>query len=391
MPQIIQCPDCQKTLRVPDNLLGKTVRCPTCKTMFTAQAEEEVKLELIDEEPPAKRPSKAEEERDEVRPSRRPAAREEEERVQERPRRKRRELDDEDRPRRKWAEEDEEEDDLEDRLRRSSRAPRGSRTAWRKTRTGVTLVLIGVFTQIAAYALIIVALIMVVAGAASAASAIRSGGSAGAPAGVFGGLGMLCCSGVLLLASFILSVTGNVFCVFTPALNGAKILAIISLALISLQVLFAIIGGIAGGMAGAQAGAASSSMGGGPGPAGPPAMPGSNAFGLIGNFIGLAQFIVFLVFLRQCAVTLRERGTARSILFLIICTGVVVVVSAILVFALILGALAVISSGGGGATGFGAGAIIGLIIILLMALGMLVWYIISLFQIRGAITKFVDG
>lgn len=391
MPQIIQCPDCQKTLRVPDNLLGKTVRCPTCKTMFTAQAEEEVKLELIDEEPPPAKKRVMEEEYEEKRPSRRPAAEEEEEeRVQDRPRRRR--MVEEERPRGSYEEVDEEGDDLEQRLRKSSRAPRGSRKAWRKTRAGVNLVLIGIFTLIAAYALIFVGLLVIGAGAVSAASSARTGAgpSSGAAAGVFGGVGIICCSGVVLLAAFILTVTGNAFCASAPPLNGAKTLAIISLVLVCLQVLFAIIGGVAGGVAGAQAGAASSSMGGGP-PASSPAFPGSNIFGLIGNFLGLAYYVVFLVFLRQCAITLRERGIAKSILFLLIYTGVVVVVSGILVFALILGAVAVLSSGGGGAAGLGAGAIIGLILILLMALGMLVWYIISLFQIRGAITKFVDG
>jgi predicted Zn finger-like uncharacterized protein len=33
---IIQCPSCSRELRVPDELLGRTVRCPTCKGTFTA-------------------------------------------------------------------------------------------------------------------------------------------------------------------------------------------------------------------------------------------------------------------------------------------------------------------------------------------------------------------
>jgi hypothetical protein len=40
-------------LKVPDNLLGKTVRCPSCKTTFVAQAAEEVPIALIDDEPRA--------------------------------------------------------------------------------------------------------------------------------------------------------------------------------------------------------------------------------------------------------------------------------------------------------------------------------------------------
>lgn len=36
MPEIVNCPQCQRQLRVPDELLGKPVRCPSCNTMFTA-------------------------------------------------------------------------------------------------------------------------------------------------------------------------------------------------------------------------------------------------------------------------------------------------------------------------------------------------------------------
>src|SRR5947209_20560053 len=38
MPSIISCPSCQKQLKVPDELIGKSVKCPGCKETFTAQA-----------------------------------------------------------------------------------------------------------------------------------------------------------------------------------------------------------------------------------------------------------------------------------------------------------------------------------------------------------------
>jgi hypothetical protein len=41
MPQIVTCPDCTKTLQVPDNLIGKTVQCPECRNTFTATLETE--------------------------------------------------------------------------------------------------------------------------------------------------------------------------------------------------------------------------------------------------------------------------------------------------------------------------------------------------------------
>jgi hypothetical protein len=38
MPEIINCPQCERKLRVPDNLLGQQVKCPTCSVTFTAAA-----------------------------------------------------------------------------------------------------------------------------------------------------------------------------------------------------------------------------------------------------------------------------------------------------------------------------------------------------------------
>lgn len=34
--ELIECPACKHALRVPENLFGKTVRCPECKAHFTA-------------------------------------------------------------------------------------------------------------------------------------------------------------------------------------------------------------------------------------------------------------------------------------------------------------------------------------------------------------------
>jgi hypothetical protein len=37
MPIHVSCPNCRKTLNVPDHLLGKRVKCPECATPFDAQ------------------------------------------------------------------------------------------------------------------------------------------------------------------------------------------------------------------------------------------------------------------------------------------------------------------------------------------------------------------
>lgn len=36
MPEIIRCPQCERKLKVPEHLLGKAVKCPTCGDTFTA-------------------------------------------------------------------------------------------------------------------------------------------------------------------------------------------------------------------------------------------------------------------------------------------------------------------------------------------------------------------
>jgi predicted Zn finger-like uncharacterized protein len=53
---ITACPNCQRQLKVPETLLGKTVRCPSCKATFVAQGAEEAPIAMIDEEPRAPAP-----------------------------------------------------------------------------------------------------------------------------------------------------------------------------------------------------------------------------------------------------------------------------------------------------------------------------------------------
>src|SRR5262249_4814280 len=53
MPLITTCPECSKTVRVPDALLGRKVRCPECKHIFSAASE---RPEAVQKEPPPRRP-----------------------------------------------------------------------------------------------------------------------------------------------------------------------------------------------------------------------------------------------------------------------------------------------------------------------------------------------
>ncbi len=52
MPEQIRCPSCDATLRVPENLLGKNVKCPKCQKTFLAELDAPAEPEEMIEEPP---------------------------------------------------------------------------------------------------------------------------------------------------------------------------------------------------------------------------------------------------------------------------------------------------------------------------------------------------
>jgi hypothetical protein len=58
MPAIISCPSCDRTLRVPDELLGKKVKCPSCGLIFVGTAEARSREE-VDPEPEKPAPKKS--------------------------------------------------------------------------------------------------------------------------------------------------------------------------------------------------------------------------------------------------------------------------------------------------------------------------------------------
>src|SRR5713226_5949814 len=74
MTEIINCPACTRTVSVPERLIGKTVRCPSCKSTFVAESAIG-EVEVVEEEPPraaevaakdpAPRPHRGEDEYDE--------------------------------------------------------------------------------------------------------------------------------------------------------------------------------------------------------------------------------------------------------------------------------------------------------------------------------------
>ena len=105
MPTLISCPECAGKLRVAEALLGKKVRCPTCKVVFVAEdpaaaVEELDELEELVEEPRQRKSTRfredEDEEEDRPRQRRRPVDEDEDDDYDDRPRRRRRAEDDED-------------------------------------------------------------------------------------------------------------------------------------------------------------------------------------------------------------------------------------------------------------------------------------------------------
>jgi hypothetical protein len=208
MPALIVCPKCNRKLRVPENLMGKKVKCPSCGTAFTAaEAEEDLPTAPLIEEkeaPPSPRrkpaPSPPDEEFEEESPKvrRRPAPPPPEEEEEET------ETDDEEvRPRRRRpVEEEEEEDPEEDERRRRKRRLR-SRARSAVAGPAIALLVVGGLSL----ALNVVELILIIAGVNVLGG---EGGPLGAPqdaqAYKFGRVGGvifgICWSGIILSAGF---------------------------------------------------------------------------------------------------------------------------------------------------------------------------------------------
>jgi predicted Zn finger-like uncharacterized protein len=100
--ELVSCPDCQRKLRVPTDLVGRTVKCPTCGHTFTADPASQAPPPPppVEEKKPTRTSKVSRDERDE-------------------------DDDDEERSRRRRSRRDEDDEDDDDRPRR--RRPRFSR------------------------------------------------------------------------------------------------------------------------------------------------------------------------------------------------------------------------------------------------------------------------
>jgi predicted Zn finger-like uncharacterized protein len=374
MPEIVKCPECKRTLRVPDDLLGKTVRCPSCQVTFTAQAG-------ASEPPPPPMPKMEIDEGVEPAATSKPGRRSDEDRLSSRRRAEDQEGDDDREPPRFG---DDEYGAVEDEINAPTEGGRaaGKRRDWLRLRQGIGLLLAAIFT-IFGVQLVNCCGTIAVAGIAGAARG-QGGGAAAAGGGQIL-LGIVVLIG--LLTGLVLDVVGSIFCISAPESHGAKTLAKLSLAMKVGGILFLIIGVV---MLIASIGmAVAASLKG--------FLEASGA-GLvvigIGYLLLLAQPVVFLFCLRGVARVMRRDGLAQSILMLIIVH--------ILSLVFIIGAVALLIAGfvGGVAQGGpkgdpdflgGVGILggIGYCLGAVLGLTFLIWYIVTLFQLRGAITNYV--
>ena len=379
MPEIVRCPECHRQLKVPDALLGKKVRCPSCKTTFQAAVEAPVEKPPPAAEPPPsarKKPAAPppEEQYEEAPPPSRPAAPPPPE-----------EPDFEEVP------PEEPEEKGRRRLRRKKRRSLDSGAGWQKVRLGLTLVLIGIFVGIAAVMVYFVGFLL--AGAIGSAATTTtttttttSFGSETRTVGSSAGAGVLAIIVIILviamaLASRGLTVAGYGFFMPVPRASGAKpfanatfVLGIVNtlLPIISCIILWVIVGaGIAGAL-----GSGSTAM-----------LKGAGVLVIILNILmavlGLAEAFALLQFQRTVVSFLGAEGLAKSIMYLMF----------LLVVIIGLGLLMVVISMLAGA--LGPSAPLGLAIVgcgcidTILMIGWFIWLIITLFFVRGTVSSHI--
>jgi predicted Zn finger-like uncharacterized protein len=391
MPETITCPECAKTLRVPDHLLGQTVRCPSCKVTFTAKGSKEPNPDLVfDDKPaPSGKKTKREDDSDEERPTRRRESRrdeaEDEEHVRERPRARRRDDDEkEDRPRRRRRDEEEEEEEDLGRRRRGFE-DRGSKSDWLRVRQGIGLILGALFTVLGAVLFVCCGTFATIGIAGAAAKNAQSSAAVG-------GVGMLVVFGVYflaVLAALALFIVGNCFCLRAPPRYGANTLAKVSLGLWVGAVLFAITGTTVNLAGQGMAAASPLSVG---------ASGAGQVINLTGNLLSLAQHVVFLFFLRAVCQAIQDYRLAKQLVYLIvffIASFVVTVVMAVVLVALagwtVASTLAqnADTPGTSALAGIGIGFMVAVCFILLFAVINLIWFMIALAHVRGAIKTYL--
>lgn len=381
MPEIVKCPECERTLRVPDDLLGKPVRCPSCKATFTAKAQKAAAPDpTIEDEPPRRPRSEEKEPRASDRPSRRERP-EDEERARNRPRSRRADEYD-DRPRRRREDDHEYDEDEEEVVKRRREPKSGNSQDWVQVRQGLGLILIGIYVFLGG------ALLNCCGSIVFRGMAGESRDTAADAAGAAGSLLLAIIYLLCAVSGVVLDLVGTIFCIAAPERQGAKTLAKTSTGLKVAGTLVYLLGlvilltsiGFAVGLS----------------PSGFLKASGAGlAITVVGILLLLAGPLVFLFFLRALATIMRRDGLKQSLFLLIIVN--------FLWIALFLGGtlfvvLGVASAGprrssgspsDGIFEGMGYLAMMGFCLGVVLATAYLVWYLVTLRQVRTAIFEYL--
>ncbi len=335
MPEVISCPECAGQLRVKDEMLGKKVKCPKCKNIFVAAAEEEDELDEVVEEDEGDRPRKRRrDEEDDEEDRQRKRRDEDEDEEEDRPRKRRRDDEDEEdipaRTSRRWRDAEDDEDrpswrrrrdeEDEDRPRRSrsdededDRPIRAAnpRVGWRKVAKGLGLIAISLYMYAGS---VIAAVVVILTGAMIGTGQFSLRGASMGTAlagGAFIGC-MLLVVGFVMFAASVVGLIGDCFNLAVPSNRDGSLkgLAIATLACAGLAAFLQLLVYI----------------------------PGNPLFLVLGIVLPLLQLgacVCFLILLRGIALNCRRSDLATSVMTYMIAT-VCTVVGSLLVFGLTL-------------------------------------------------------
>lgn len=400
MPEIISCPDCDRKLRVPEDLLGKKVKCPGCGITFTATAGGgKAAPSPAKSSPKPSRPSEGIEET--PRASKRRSTPPPEEEEEERPRRRRREEDeeeDDDHPRRGREEDEEQEGEGDD-----ERAPSTSaRDAWKKVRLGITLVITSIFVAIGGAIVMQLVFYLILS---SGAGAFTINPRTGALTMGTGMIFFVVLNKLVNYSALGLDIAGHGLNMSVPPWRGTSLkgLAITTFSLYAstagLMLLVDVVSLSTVGMVGMG------SLGGSPFPIGGAAgaAPLLLAIGVMFLLCMLAGWFCFMFLLRGIALAFGKHGLAKTIVSYmitavsIVAGGVLLSCIGVMVFGAAMFNMAASAGPGGpnpqamGNAGIMGGmlALVFGCIAVLVALAMVVWYIVILFQVRGVIDSYL--
>jgi hypothetical protein len=349
MPTLIACPRCQRKLRVPDDLVGKRVKCPGCEQPFTADAGTAETLALAPQQPTEERVSElplAHSERDDE-----PAA------------------------------------ELPTRQPARSVPPAN----WRLVRRGFTLLLASVLTYLGSFLLYMGGTVCV----ALAIYAVPRAAKGGGPAAMAPAQNMMSAFLVIMglcvfawISSFVLWIIGHLMGLAAPHAHGARALAGVTVAMVlgslvfvlALMVMFVLVGGVSSILANFDL------IDGEP----VHASPEYDILGEIASFLVcgfmLVAFFTFGFYVRAVGLCLGASGVARSAKGWLITLGVATVLGLLAggMFYVFEGALDN-PRGPGGVGVITLGGLTCLFGIVALVLG--IWYIILLAQARTAISS----